>query len=836
MTQQPSRTLTWLHLSDAHIGDARHAPDAEHVLETLVQDLRCMQRDRRLRPDMVFFTGDAAFGDTGERSLAAQYAEVARFFDGVRTAFDPPIPKECVFIVPGNHDVNRNETCEDQREWLDNLLLANGDAEEKVNAMIRKGNVQWKRFMERLHTYRDFLAGAGYTHLLGDQQRLTFVHRLQVGQRSVGIVGLNTAWSCSDDNGRGRVWLGRWQFTSLHAQLRGCTTKIVLSHHPFSWLTECEEPHVSRDISQMFHFHLHGHEHDDWIVEARDHTRIAAGACYDRIAKPNGYNIVSVALDTGITDVHLRRYDRQGRGWVPRCVHGRTNDRGIWQLQRLDRLRAGAPGSVPPVVPAHDVPVVHKPRPISASDYFSPAREITDADKFVGRRKELAKAVAALRSEGASIAIFGHAGLGKSSLAFQIAHLACGDRQEHLAELGLAHLVPEQGFAHPVVYYCCQPKDHTLFHVLTAVLRDSHPPFSTRAALNNAKVERELALPENRQLAAKIEAIRMSAAESVSEGASSLPADARAIFCELASVVSKAHDGRSLVVVLDEFNVVADKTGTAALLKELHCVTFVLVGTAVDIRLLVRDHASVPRQLEEGQIRIREMDASDLKEIVRREEGRAKGAFRFTTTALLQIVQTASGMPYFVHLLGRYALAETLAQQARPVNAELVVDREHVERALANSAEHMADLEASYVEIIAGSWQRELILKLLACRAESEVMLTNIMPMAKSQGVPRARTQVGYFVSKNVLEELPGNAVRFKDPRLRVFVRLRTPISDANRRRLEFVRADQQRLGAEDWVFSERVDRERDRPGHAHTTPVRRRVRPRSVGPAASGR
>jgi hypothetical protein len=100
----------------------RHAPDAEHVLDTLTKDLTAMHRSRGLYPDCIFFTGDAAFGETRESPLDAQYREVARFFQGVCASFDPPVPPQRVFIVPGNHDVNRNEAGEDQREWLENLF------------------------------------------------------------------------------------------------------------------------------------------------------------------------------------------------------------------------------------------------------------------------------------------------------------------------------------------------------------------------------------------------------------------------------------------------------------------------------------------------------------------------------------------------------------------------------------------------------------------------------------------------------------------------------------------------------------------------------------------
>jgi hypothetical protein len=785
MSQHPG-TLTWLHLSDAHIGDPRHALDAEHVLDTLVRDLASMQADRGLHPDLVFFTGDAAFGELRDSPLEQQYEEVARFFDGVRRAFEPEIPRERVFIVPGNHDVNRGVATDEQREWLERLS-ADPSAEDKVEALIRSAGVSWKRWMERLQPYAAFLSRAGFSHLLADPHRLTYAQQVEIAGVTVGVFGLNSAWSCSSDEAKGKLWLGAWQLTSLQSQLRRCSLKLALSHHPFNWLTEREDPSVARDVSQMFDFHLHGHEHQDWISEDGDHARIAAGACYDRATKYNGYNFVTIDIPTGITHVHLRAYDRQGRGWVPRCIAGRTSERGVWRLNRRKPLDKTLTAALP-AAPRTAAPGTTAKKGLCAHDYFSPAREIEDAEKFVGRRKELARAIGALRSDGAAIAIFGHAGLGKTSLAFQVANVAAGATCDELAHLNVAHLVPEGGFAQPVAYYCCQTKDRSVAHVLTAVLRDAHPPFSTRALLLNRNIARELASDENRDLARQLEMIRLGAANAANGDAGTLPADVVSVFAGLASLISRAYGGQPLVVVLDEFNVVEDKAGMSGLLKELHFVKFVLVGTAVDIRLLVRDHASVNRQLDEGQIRVREMHPTELAEIIVREEARARGAFHFERKAVRRIVCAASGMPYFVHLLGRMALREALTtrESVRP-DAQLIVELKHVEEALCSSTEHMADIEAHYQELVRASWQREFVLKFLAAQESTEVAIGGLAGLARDQGVASMRSQVNHFLRSGVLEQSHDNTVRFRDPRVRVFARLRAPLHAANRARLQFV-------------------------------------------------
>ena len=68
---------------------------------------------------------------------------------------------------------------------------------------------------------------------------------------------------------------------------------------------------------------------------------------------------------------------------------------------------------------------------------FLPAKEITDADRFAGRKQGVQDAYFSLIAEGANVAIFGNRGIGKSSLARQIINIASGNN-DLLTKLGLS--------------------------------------------------------------------------------------------------------------------------------------------------------------------------------------------------------------------------------------------------------------------------------------------------------------------------------------------------------------------------------------------------------------
>jgi predicted MPP superfamily phosphohydrolase len=113
--------LTWLHLSDLHICEQKTGWDAKRVTDTLCEDLKTMQKEHGLRPDLIFFTGDAAYGHLGDRegkSITEQFSDAHDFFTSVREAFEPAIEQRNLFLVPGNHDVNRSRITASQKEWL----------------------------------------------------------------------------------------------------------------------------------------------------------------------------------------------------------------------------------------------------------------------------------------------------------------------------------------------------------------------------------------------------------------------------------------------------------------------------------------------------------------------------------------------------------------------------------------------------------------------------------------------------------------------------------------------------------------------------------------------
>jgi len=410
-----NKTVTWLHISDLHLCKPKHGWDADHVLEALRIDFNHMKDQYALNPDLIFFTGDVAYGQLGDNAwaMSSQYEEAAILFEEIRTQFSPEVARENFFIVPGNHDVNRARILRATTHFLDSLLEKTPSvALQEVTRLLHDGDKDWQACMERLEDYRTFLEICGFDHLLQDKEHLIYHAVREINGVQVGVAGLNSAWSCSGEREKGKLWLGgHWQIQNLRPHIKNATVKIALMHHPLNWFSPAEDPILIPEIERTFDFFLHGHEHQNWVNPNIDgHTKIAAGACYGYSEQESGYSLVRLDLDKGFGEVWLRRFGSDGAGWVPRAIKGKTNNNGLWQLNSLSRL-----------VSKESVPISFTDRNHSESNIERSLLSGPESRGVFGREADIQKLTGALTHK-AIVTVYGMPGIGKSELVREVLH------------------------------------------------------------------------------------------------------------------------------------------------------------------------------------------------------------------------------------------------------------------------------------------------------------------------------------------------------------------------------------------------------------------------------
>lgn len=254
--------FTWVHLSDLQIGrdhaDTTHPWQPRALLRALRDDVAAQSEWHPV--NALFVTGDVAFSGKPAEYQAAR----AWLVDLARAVGLGP---GRVFVVPGNHDVDRSADADaDTARLLHDLR---GDAGRLGSALAHPPDRD--RLSGRMAAYLDFaasLAPACLVHPVPPRAgRLFWMHREDCaahGPLRLRILGLNTALLAADDHDRRQLALGEEQIRLALREppLTPGELVIALGHHAVhaSWLADARD--AADRMYEHVHVHLFGHIHD----------------------------------------------------------------------------------------------------------------------------------------------------------------------------------------------------------------------------------------------------------------------------------------------------------------------------------------------------------------------------------------------------------------------------------------------------------------------------------------------------------------------------------------------------------------------------------------------
>jgi Calcineurin-like phosphoesterase len=153
-------TLNWLHISDIHFHQKSEWRDSP-VHTSFLMYLKGLFDAGAPKPDLIFCTGDIAFGDTRTSPMTGQYETAALFFNQLREVCgsdDVPLPLERLYIVPGNHDVNRSSINSDAQSALTGWAACARDHVHKINQRFNDKPREFEDTILRLSEYQQFIS------------------------------------------------------------------------------------------------------------------------------------------------------------------------------------------------------------------------------------------------------------------------------------------------------------------------------------------------------------------------------------------------------------------------------------------------------------------------------------------------------------------------------------------------------------------------------------------------------------------------------------------------------------------------------------------------------
>lgn len=430
-TTTMSHWLRILHISDLHervaldwMDDKRQAKvhggkaSRYRVLgSNLIEPLEEIRKEHAI--DIVCFTGDVA--DWG---LAEEYKQATKRFDSILGAAG--VLRDRLFLVPGNHDVNQKlavDAWTEMRKLADRRLdLSHWMAGEESPYGARS---YWREdLLKRTATFWQWVDEDLELGVLNPKnsrhRRLGYC----VPIKSLGlpfplyVIGLDSAWLAGNHD-IGELLLTRRQVDLLTTDEEGKPLpglRLALVHHPLTSLSDHGDSfNLLADSVDLL---LHGHQHEEAIEEQMNPDRrlyvFAAGSLYEGDGEDKYINSFHV-LDIQTNDEgRPLSFDFQFWGWAKNgywyptgAIYKAARDGRYTLLTDLGRR----------VLPQSDQKVRTAPDHLQ-SPYRNPA--FLDAD-FKDRVEKSEKTFRFLGDDKKRlICIFGHPGMGKTSLAAKV--------------------------------------------------------------------------------------------------------------------------------------------------------------------------------------------------------------------------------------------------------------------------------------------------------------------------------------------------------------------------------------------------------------------------------
>jgi len=284
-----------LHLSDLHFTASGISQDV--VISSLSRKIEDLCKEEA-KPNIIVLTGDIAFSGKVE-----EYAKAKEFIDKIAQFCS--IGVEGIFIIPGNHDVDRSKIEKKFFNWFYKFTR-----EEELNDVLTtpqameviKGGT--KAYFEFIKQY---MSGKTSIGDLGE-----YVSSVPFGQNglSIKIIGLNSALFCGyDGDDQKRLALGLSQVNACNEKVDS-NKDIIIScvHHPFDCFHNCEEPTLSL-LERISDIILSGHVHKAYNSAHRggnsgETVFVSAGSGFEKRTTQNGFNIIEIdseSLDGRIT-------------------------------------------------------------------------------------------------------------------------------------------------------------------------------------------------------------------------------------------------------------------------------------------------------------------------------------------------------------------------------------------------------------------------------------------------------------------------------------------------------------------------------------------------------
>jgi len=314
--------LTLLQLSDIHFRKKPEELDEYSQMRVrMLETLEDYCKDESINSILV--CGDIAFSGKQE-----EYEEKAQVFISELQA-KTGCKNEQVYMVPGNHDKNRDAQGNNTRALLrDGLIYGNCDS-QLLSQICQEEPRTMQRLIEPFEEYIKYasrhrcVSGAALKLYLGEKSTINdklYWHSEigTIGDYRVVLYGINSClvsdWEDRDnpqDESKGHLQYLSKQMYNINRHRDEIS--ISMMHHPLNFIKAGDD--IERIMDGKFSIQFYGHIHKP-SVQKDDTLRIFSGALqppFKEMESSSDYypvfNIIQMDIDDGILQVHIQPYE-----------------------------------------------------------------------------------------------------------------------------------------------------------------------------------------------------------------------------------------------------------------------------------------------------------------------------------------------------------------------------------------------------------------------------------------------------------------------------------------------------------------------------------------------
>lgn len=411
-------------------------------------------------------------------------------------------------------------------------------------------------------------------------------------------------------------------------------------------------------------------------------------------------------------------------------------------------------------------------------ELFSPGQEILDPTRFSGRKGNIKQAIKVLCRSGASMIVYGERGVGKTSFV-EMTKLIAQDQVELIYRNRLQNLRPSSGFQYKIISIECDDDVDDTDKVLQRLITS---PEGIKG-LVGPRIEK-IELTNKNKAALKLfkKTLELDAeCEEKLIGSEFKEKSIYELFSNLIIAITQSilEQDEGLLIVIDEFDKVKNNSKMASVIKTLskNKVKFLIAGIASSYTDLIKNHASIERQLFEGRIKINQMEDDEIENIFHLAEENSNEMIKFESRFIEDVKRRSQGFPYFAQLFGQLGLDRFVEVYGQ--GRKGIVTLDHLVCGLKDFSKYDPKLEQKYLASISNDPSRELLLKALSMQLPSRIKQSNAFDYCRKRGLVKPEPILPILLglrNPQILTRIDREYVSFINPIFKIFASTRNPI------------------------------------------------------------